>query len=321
MDAGIAELETARRLGEEVGPVDTLIVTSANLSYHLIVADRFDEAVAVATSGAAAARAHGVDRRFGAHFEAAAVDALFRAGRWDEAEPLVAAGRRRPAGGIGSVYQASVNARWLGARGDLSAARTIMEPLLELSTEDIDADVAAFIRLVDAELAIDEDRPDRASAAVTAGLARLADGDDTILVAPLCATGLRAAADRAERARALRRPLDIAAAEADGTALAERIDALWAVAEPSIVSARGYRSLCAAEARRPPRGWSPLRHGRSCRCRTRRRMPDSARPRRGSSPGRDRTPSGRWVSRPGLRGDSAPRRCWRRWTASHDGHA
>ena len=250
MDAGIAELETARRLGEEVGPVDTLIVTSANLSYHLIVADRFDEAVAVATSGAAAARAHGVDRRFGAHFEAAAVDALFRAGRWDEAEPLVAAGRRRPAGGIGSVYQASVNARWLGARGDLSAARTIMEPLLELSTEDIDADVAAFIRLVDAELAIDEDRPDRASAAVTAGLARLADGDDTILVAPLCATGLRAAADRAERARALRRPPDIAAAEADGTALAERIDALWAAAEPSIVSARGYRSLCAAEARR-----------------------------------------------------------------------
>jgi len=103
---------------------------------------------------------------------------------------------------------------------------------------------------VDAELANDEERPERATTAVGAGLARLAEGDDTVLVGPLCVAGLRAATDRAERARALRRPTDIAAAEADGAVVRERVEALWAATPPSIASARGYQALCVAEAGR-----------------------------------------------------------------------
>ena len=178
--------------------------------------DRFDEAVATATDGLKTARDHGLERRFGPHFQAAALDALFRAGRWDEAMELAATATKGRVGAIGAVYRDAARARLVGARGERTAARATIDPLAAIATDDIDADVEAFVRLVDAELAIEEERPERATTSVTAGLTRLAEGDDTVLVGPLCAVGLRAAADRAERARALRRPADVAAAEADG---------------------------------------------------------------------------------------------------------
>ena len=250
MDAGIAEVEAARQIGDEVGSLDTSIVASANLSYHLIVVDRFDDAVAAATDGLETARTHGLERRFGPHFRAAALDALFRSGRWNEADALVETISKQRVGAIGAVYLDAAIARFIGARGDAAKARAIIDPLAALATEDIDADVAAFVRIVDAELAIDEDRPERATTAVTAGLARLAEGDDKVLVAPLGAAGLRAAADRAERSRALRRPADVAVAEEDGATLLERLDALWEETPPTIASARGYQAWCAAEALR-----------------------------------------------------------------------
>ena len=82
------------------------------------------------------------------------------------------------------------------------------------------------------------------------GWAHLDAGDDTVLVGPLCALGLRAAADRAERARALRRPTDIAAAEADGATAQRRAEALWAEHPPTTASGRALQALCAAEAAR-----------------------------------------------------------------------
>jgi len=247
VDAGIAELEAARRIGAEVGPVDTLIVTSANLSYQLIVADRFDDAHAAATAGSETARAHGLERRFGPHFRATALDALFRAGRWDEAQTLADTSPKRHQGAIGAVYLDAAVARLIGARGETTPARALIDPLRELATGEMDADVAAFVWLVDAELANDEASPERATSAVTVGFAALAESDDTVLVGPLCAAGLRAAADRAERARALRRPIDIAAAETDGAAVRERVEALWAATPPSIASARACQALCIAE--------------------------------------------------------------------------
>ena len=85
---------------------------------------------------------------------------------------------------------------------------------------------------------------------MTTGWAHLDAGDDTVLVGPLCALGLRAAADRAERARALRRPADIASAEADGAAAMARAESLWTEHPPTTASVRALQALCAAEAAR-----------------------------------------------------------------------
>ncbi len=249
-EAGIAELEAARRIAQEQRLIDIEILALANLSYQLIVADRLDDAVAAATDGIDAARSHGLERRFGPHFHAVAIDALFRAGRWAEAEADARSSLDRQAGGLGTAYRDVAAARLFTARGEATVAHALLAPSERLAVGEIDADVGAYVALVAAELAIDEGEPERATAAVTTGWAHLDAGDDTVLVGPLCALGLRAAADRAERARALRRPAEIASAEADGAAAMARAESLWTEHPPTTASGRALQALCAAESAR-----------------------------------------------------------------------
>ena len=75
---GIEQLEEACRLGETHGLVDTLLVARANLAYQLLVADRFEEAIAAAEAGREAATRYGLLRRYGAHFQAVAIDGRTR---------------------------------------------------------------------------------------------------------------------------------------------------------------------------------------------------------------------------------------------------
>ncbi|HYH94253.1 MAG TPA: AAA family ATPase [Candidatus Saccharimonadales bacterium] len=250
IDAGIRELERARDIGRDHGLVDTLLPASANLAYQLIVADRFDDAVAAARDGAEAARTFGLERRFGPHFRATAIDALTRAGRWDEAEALARASIERQRSGLGTFYRDAAAARILGARGHLVEARALLEEPGRLPAGEIDADVGAYVQIAAGELAVDDGDLEAATAAVAAGLAHLDLSDDTVLVGPLAAIGLRAAADRAERARALRRPTDLAAAVADGGAAHERAEALWVANPPTAGSGLATRRLCDAEASR-----------------------------------------------------------------------
>ena len=254
LDAGIAELEAARTIAREHGLIDIEILALANLAYQLIVADRLDDALAAATGGIEAARSHGLERRFGAHFHAVAIDAMYRSGRWTEAEAHARSSLDRQAGGLGTIYRDAAAARLLTARGEPDVAHALLAPFERLATGEIDADLGAFVAVAGAELAIDEGEPERATAAVTSGWAHLDAGDDTVLVGPLCALGLRAAADRAERARALRRPADIAAAEADGAAASGRAEVLWAEHPPTTPSGRALQALCAAEGARLAEG-------------------------------------------------------------------
>ena len=255
---GIVELEAAFRIGEASGAAEIAIVASANLAYQLIVADRFADAIAAAAAGLDAAASHGLDRQFGAHFRASSVDASFRAGHWDEAEMIARASLERHTSGIGTIYRDTALARLLAARGELADARALLDPVVELAGGDIDADVAAFVWLVEAELALDEERREHATAAVETGLARLDEGDDTILVGPLCALGLRVAADRAERGGALRRSDDVAAAHAAGATLLERAETLWRETPPTTGSGVAYRALCSAEGERLAGTAAPL---------------------------------------------------------------
>ena len=246
VDAGIHQLEQARRIGEEHGLIDIQVVSSANLAYHLIVADRLDDAVAAARTGAEATRTYGLERRYGPHFQACAIDALFRAGRWREADELVRAGSGQRSG-IGSFYRDAAVARLLGARGEAQPAEERLAEAAALPAGEIDADVGAFVQIVAAELANDAGDSERAGRAVTTGLAHLETSDDTVLVGPLCAAGLRAAADLAERARARRRPTDLEAAERAGAAARERAEAIWSGAPPAVGSGSATRRTCEAE--------------------------------------------------------------------------
>ncbi len=261
VDAGIRELEQARAIGGEGGFVDTLLPASANLAYQLIVADRLDDAVAAADTGAEAARRYGLERRFGPHFRAVAIDALFRAGRWDEAAERAGASQERRRGGLGTIYRDAAAARLLGARGEFAAAHERLGGAERLAAGELDADVGAFVQLAVAETALDAGDPEGASLAAEAGFAHLEESDDTVLVGPLSAAGLRAAADRAERARARRRPVDVEVAEAAGARARERADAIWSSQPPTGGSDAATRLTVEAESgrlagRSRPEGWA-----------------------------------------------------------------
>ena len=158
------------RIAREHGLIDIEILALANLAYQLIVADRLDDALAAATGGIEAARSHGLERRFGAHFHAVAIDAMYRSGRWTEAEAHARSSLDRQAGGLGTIYRDAAAARLLTARGEPDVAHALLAPFERLATGEIDADLGAFVAVVGAELAIDEGEPERATAAVTVGL-------------------------------------------------------------------------------------------------------------------------------------------------------
>lgn len=248
--AGILELEKACRIGEEHGLVDTLLPASANLAYQLVVADRFDDALATAASGLAAATSYGLERRFGAHFRAVSIDALYRAGRWAEADVLAHASLERQRSSLGTMYRDVAAARLFSATGDADAAREWLADGERLGVGEIDADVGAFVALVGAELCMDGGDGAGALAAIERGLAHLGDSDDVILVGPLCAIGLRASADLAEAARARRRPGDARDVQVAGDRLLARAEALWASLPPLTGSALATRLACRAEADR-----------------------------------------------------------------------
>lgn len=247
VDAGLAELEDACRIAARIGAIDTLMVASGNLAYQLIVADRLDEAVEAARRGTEATHRHGLDRHIGPHFLATAVDALFRLGRWDDALGLVDAATGPPAGAIGAIYRDAAIARVLTGRGRFAEARERLASGTSLGVGEIDADVGAYVALVAGELELAEGDPEAATSRAETGLAHLAAGDDTVLVGPLCVVGLRAAADRIERARVLRRDRATESALADGRRFGTRAHDLWAALPATTPSGRAWQATSGAE--------------------------------------------------------------------------
>ena len=261
LDAGLAELENACRIAERAGALDTVIVASGNLAYQLIVADRLEEAVAASGRGRDASQRHGLERRIGPHFVATAVDALFRLGRWDEALSLADPAAGPPSGAIGATYRDAAVARVLAACGRFDDALGRLGSAVGLGVGEIDADVGAFVALVVAELELARDDPEAATRAAGLGLAHLEAGDDTVLVGPLCVAGLRACADRIERARVLRRDVETGSALEDGRRFGEQAAELWATRPPTTPSGRAWLATSEAERARvdgrvEPAGWT-----------------------------------------------------------------
>ena len=224
VDGGIDALLAACALARVHDPGEGLIIGLQNLAYHLGLADRPEDALAAATEGIAAARREGLDRRYGLTLRAAAADVLFRLGRWDEADALVAEGRSLDPAGQGPLYLVIVRMRLATGRGRFDDARLALDVANAMAAGDVDFDLVAYLRTAEAELACWTGRPDVATAAVEAGLAALEGSDDVFLAAPLLALATRAAADRAETARAWRDDAALADIDSAVALVAARLD-------------------------------------------------------------------------------------------------
>ncbi|MFN2608776.1 MAG: AAA family ATPase [Acidimicrobiales bacterium] len=250
--AGVSLLEEARAIAEEVGTPDDVGRAWLNLAELLSgPLNRLHTAAEVAEQGVERARRLGLERSYGVSLQAIAGNTLFRLGRWAEADRFLDDALRCHPGGAAAIDLHLARAKLSVGRGEVAAARADLAVLEELIAHAIDARYAAPLLTLRAGLALWEGEVDDARRAVATGLAGLAHSDDTWFLPPLVWHGLRAEADRAETARALRATTEADHARAEGAALLARVQRL---AEQSADAARpvrqamaAYLALCRAE--------------------------------------------------------------------------
>jgi class 3 adenylate cyclase/ATP/maltotriose-dependent transcriptional regulator MalT len=244
IDAGIERLRAACAIAREHDPLHGLPVGLYNLGLHLMLADRLDEALAALSEGISVVRSEGLERRFGTSLRALGADILLRLGRWDDADALVDEGRALEPAGHGSLYLRIVRVRLATARGRSDEARAVLQGAEADASGDVDYDIVAYLRAAAAELAVVEGRPADASTVADAGLGVVASSDDIFLTALLATIGLRAAADRAEAARAWHDDQALAEAAAAGERCWRALDRAGRGDEPGTPT----RGLAAARA-------------------------------------------------------------------------
>jgi DNA-binding CsgD family transcriptional regulator/tetratricopeptide (TPR) repeat protein len=222
LEAGVEQLREARRIAEAVGRVDEVARTFATLSGLLEAFGELEAATKVALEGAEMAASQGLGRWHSPFQTATAARALFALGRWDEAEALLdrAAGRVAPELAATRVYIHSARGQLDLARGRDAAAAEHLAVARDAYAQTVTQPwFATPLFVATAELALLEGRLDDADAAVAEGL-RVAVADPNS-AAPLYALGLRAAADRAERARARRADAEAHESRRAGSTLAD----------------------------------------------------------------------------------------------------
>ncbi|MFL6265070.1 MAG: AAA family ATPase [Actinomycetes bacterium] len=226
LEAGVGELAEARRIVEAVGTVDQVARTFATWSGLLETFGRLEAAAGLALEGAELAASQGLGRWHGPFLTATAARALFGLGRWDDAEVLLgrAADRVAPELAATWVYIHTARGQLDLARGRAAAAAEHLAVARDAYAQTVTQPwFATPLFVATAELAVLEGRLPDADAAVAEGL-RVA-GVDPGNAAPLYVLGLRAAADRAELARARRDDEEVLEARRAGDTLAGELRA------------------------------------------------------------------------------------------------
>jgi DNA-binding CsgD family transcriptional regulator len=226
LEAGVEQLRQARRIAEAVGRVDEAARGFATLSGLLETFGRMEAAAEVALEGAELAASQGLGRWHSPFLTATAARALFAIGRWDDAQQLLdrAADRVAPELAAARVYIHTTRGQLDLARGRGAAAAEHLAVAREAFAQTVTQPwFATPLFAATAALALLEGRLDDAGAAVAEGL-RVA-GTDVNSAASLYTLGLRAAADRAELARARRDDQEALEARRDGAALAGELRA------------------------------------------------------------------------------------------------
>ena len=150
-----------------------------------------------------------------------AADCLMRLGRWDEAEEFLADARRRQRPGSEPIRLPELDI----ARGRFDEARSHLDHLRSEKVF-VNVEMAGWPCCSLAEIACWEGQPLSARALVEEGLSITADQDESLVIAYLCAAGLRAEADLAAEARSRRGDAEAEEAVRVGQGLLDRVRGL-----------------------------------------------------------------------------------------------
>lgn len=248
-DAGGADLYRALALAEETAAPSEIASGYRDLATTLSgPLNRLDEALEVALRGIDKVSELGLERHWGVSLCSIAVDTLFRLGRWDEAEPLLAEALRRSPKGSPAIDLLLARAKLAVGRGRFQAAGEDLAIVQRLSARAIDLRYWVPLHTLEAGLALWKGAIEEARTAVRTGLSHVSETDDVWFLAPLLWHGVRAEAERAERARArfdsLERDRAVAAAEK----IQERCASLCQRAEGALhAMIQAYDLMCQGE--------------------------------------------------------------------------
>ncbi len=197
-DQGIAQLRGALAIAREVQSPYSVGAGYVNLSHVLAFAGRLDECAELCREGVVELSRFGQDRQFGSLLVTNGSDALIKAGRLAEAEPLIAAAMARHPRGLMAAPVLLAAARLATAQGNL----TIAWERCEQARTVIEAEGAPLgwlreITEAASEVELWAGRPAAALELVTDCLSEIAGTDEAMFGAGLVAQGLRALADEA----------------------------------------------------------------------------------------------------------------------------
>jgi DNA-binding CsgD family transcriptional regulator/tetratricopeptide (TPR) repeat protein len=220
-DAGLAELEAARRLATQAGDVMVVLWAILSRSDWLVATGRLDQAATVALDGIQEAHRLGLVRTFGPVLANIVTEALIALGRWDQAERVSREGLETSPSGPARVVLSLGRAALELGRGDLDAAEARLQAARRLLLASIpEAQTAGSLFYGLAELALWRGDLNQAKELV-AEAGPLVEANPRY-AAPIYALGVRVEADRAELARA-RHPGQPVGDDATATTLLDRL--------------------------------------------------------------------------------------------------
>jgi tetratricopeptide (TPR) repeat protein len=201
-EAGIAALRQALALSEVAGDFDDLYRAYYNLSMALGYDEgRPQEGLKVARRGLERMRQLGLGLALpGGGLREAMAWQLWDLGRWQEAQELVSEALRRPLPARWTPEAQLLSGRLHLARGDLDLAREQGQTAARMLEQVNDPLPHVFLQRYLADLATWRGDDDAARSALAKALRYLGDSEESTVAIELCRTGLRAAADAAQRA-------------------------------------------------------------------------------------------------------------------------
>lgn len=272
VERGLQALRASLELADAACSFDDQCRARTNLTSVLDGAGRLEEAVTIGIEGFERARDRGAELCGGGAMIGNVAWALFRLGRWDQADKLCDELLERLTGPM-YVQMALTRIALSLARGEAEDAAAWISKASDISAAINDPQLLGPLRALEAEVAIASGKLDVAERAILAGLRQVGESEDQQLVVKLAAVGVRLWADAVEgspmmphrfsdavratesAARYLQRAIQAAAAaESAGAAVAEvKLDLAEARGEmsrleepaPAVwdVAARGWGEL------------------------------------------------------------------------------
>ena len=210
LEQAVGLLQEARRIAQEAGAVDELLRTYTNQWAALYAGGRLADALLIAQEGIGRARACGAYRSWGVPLTLTALVATYELGRWEESARMLSELSEVDLSGGGHEPQADlVRALHDVATGRLDSAHQTLARALAVGRRRLgEPQFTGPLFCALTELALWEARLDDAQTLVLEARDHLAQSDDLVTLSAVVAMQLRVEADRAERARALRRVVD-----------------------------------------------------------------------------------------------------------------